>query len=787
VFLRILLSFGGEEMNKIFQGSKIWLILFVLIGAGIATAQTSGDQQAAQEKIGSITGQILDNDTREPIVGASILIMGTQKGAASDTSGRFSITKISAGSYSLQYKAIGYETQIKTDIMVRPSRITATNIELTPHPIEAKDITVTGEVFSGRDVGTGLISFSGEEVRRSPGSAGDVSRIISVLPSIGKVDDQLNSLVVRGGNPSENAFYLDNIEIPNINHYPLQGSSGGPIGLLYTDFIDDVSFSAGGFPATFGNRLSSIMEIKFREGNRKEFDSQIDMSMAGLGGVIEGPVASGRGSYLLAVRRSYLDWFVDAIGTGVAPKYSDYQGKLTYDLSPSNKISLVGLAGVDYIKFRKKDSEDNGNIVYGKSDGYEYAGGVDWLYLWSKNGYSNTSVSMQGTKYKEIFNETKSEKLLVDENSLEQAVTLRNISHYRFSDSHRVEFGFDLKYHLDNYDQYLSDYTNALGDSTPPLIVNLDIKKPQMGAFASYIWQVTNKLTATGGLRYDYLKFNDQGHLSPRLAFAYSVTPQTTLKISTGIYYQNLPLSFLAQGDSKKNLKDPVAYHYIAGVDHLLGNATRLTVEGYYKDYRNFPMDPKEPQFFIADELVYQRMYGDIENVIDKGKARSYGLELTLQKKLMSGIYGLVGGSLFKSEYQDLGGIWRNRISDNRGVFSVEGGYKPSNKWEYSLRWVFAGGPAYTPLDLERSQELNRSVLDSSRVNDARTPAYHSLSLRVDRRFYWKSSNMILYFSIWNAYNRKNVSYYYWNEIERRQDDVNQWSLLPVMGMEFEF
>ena len=171
----------------------------------------------------------------------------------------------------------------------------------------------------------------------------------------------------------------------------------------------------------------------------------------------------------------------------------------------------------------------------------------------------------------------------------------------------------------------------------------------------------------------------------------------------------------------------------------------------------------------------------------DVGNAYSTGLEVTLQKKLVSGLYGLVSGSYSRSRYCGLDGSWRDRIVDNRVLFSVEGGYKPSNEWEYSLRWVFAGGRPYTPLDTLASRMRNRSVRDADRVNGERFDDYHSLNLRFDRRFNFSGSNMIVYLSIWNAYNRKNVADYYWNQIDRKEDVIYQWSTLPVLGMEYEF
>jgi hypothetical protein len=242
------------------------LILLILFAANYSIAQENPQNEA---KTGVIKGAVLDSDTKTPLIGVTVMIEGTKYGAASNVDGNFRIKDVPVGSYTMKFNCIGYSPLNKTDIIVRPGRITNVNAELNISPLKEKDVTVLSGFFPEvQDQNVSTTNFSSEEIRRAPGSAGDVSRIMASLPSIAKVNDQLNSLIVRGGTPTENGFYVDNIEIPNINHYPLQGSSGGPIGLINVDFIEDVDFSAGGFPVVYGDRLSSIMDMKFREGNR---------------------------------------------------------------------------------------------------------------------------------------------------------------------------------------------------------------------------------------------------------------------------------------------------------------------------------------------------------------------------------------------------------------------------------------------------------------------------------------------------------------------------------------
>jgi hypothetical protein len=761
------------------------LSLLVVLSLALS-AEVLADQ--ATIKAGKISGRVVDGVTQAPLVGATVMVVSTQRGTATDDRGDFAITDLPVGSYSLSFSSVAYETLVKTDLVVRSRRNTFVEAALQPRMVEVGGFQVTSDYFAEDPARpTSNTDFSGEEVRRAPGSAGDVSRIVSVLPSIAKVNDQMNSLIVRGGTPTENGFYLDNIEIPNINHFPLPGTSGGPISLINVDFIQDVSFSAGGFGAPYGDRLSAVMDLKFREGNREEFDGQLDLNFAGFGLVGEGPLVRDRGSWMVSVRRSYLDLLVDAIGTGVAPRYSDYQGKAVYDLSPSHRLSVLAVVGDDFVDFDSDQSVEDGNNFFGVYEGFEAAAGVNWRYLWGKKGYSNTSVSVLATELTAAFYETDSGDWLTDETTSEKALQLRNANVLTFGRGAYLEFGVEAKGLFHNYDVHVVEYTDPLGHYQPELNVLERLRSSRAGTFASLTAGPTTALAATLGLRYDYLEYNRHGHLSPRLSLAYQSGAGTTLNAAAGLYRQHLPLALLAQYPRNRALRDPLAYQYVLGLNHLLTDQTKLTVEVYFKRYDHFPVDPGQPQLFVVDELTYRGFFGNYLNLQDVGRARSYGLEVTIQKKLVEGTYGLVSGGLSRSEYRGLDGIWRDRVYDNRLVASAEGGYKPNNKWEFSLRWIFAGGPPYTPLDIERSRLLNRSVLDGMRVNDERMPAYHSLNLRFDRRYNFSGSSLIVFFSVWNVYNRKNVAQYYWNEVAQDQDVLYQWSLLPVGGLEFEF
>jgi hypothetical protein len=744
------------------------------------------------QRKGKIKGQVQDKETKAALIGVNVSLSGTVMGAATNEDGWFVVENVPVGSYSIQFSHIGYEQLQKTDVIVKSKRITFANTELKQSPLEMDEVVVSRGYFSRvKEQPTSAVNFSAEEIRRGPGTLGDVSRAIYGLPGIAKVNDSFNSLIVRGGSPSENTFFVDNIEMPNISHFSIQGTSGGFLSLLNGDLVRDVNFYSGGYSSMYGGRLSSIMDISLREGNRDEFDMQLDMNFAGVGGIVEGPLPGGKGSWLFAARESFIELLFAILGEdGNVPAYTDWQGKLVYDLSAKHQLRLLNVYGLSDISSTRADALNDGENQYGGVTLTQNTGGVNWRYLWSKNGYSNTSISHTFWRYDWNWFLTREESELFDNKSFEQEIKLRNVNTYRIGPRHKLEFGIEAKALKTDYEYFNAEHTDPLGNATPEFKIDQSTSSQKYGAFASCSWQPgrPGKLILTPGLRVDHFAFSKNTHISPRFSFSYQLSERTSLNGAAGIFYQNLPLILLYQKDAFKDLKDPVSYHYVIGFSHLLTESTRLTVEAYDKEYDHFPLDPSSPSLFIMDEPIYEiARFTPHDQLVDNGRAYSRGVEVMVQKKLAKNFYGLISGTYFRSRYEDNDGVWRNRVYDNRYTFNIEGGYKRNSKWQFSVRWIYAGGRPYTPFDMEASRDLGRGVFDHDRVNAERLPAYNSMNLRFDRRFHFSGSNLIFYLSIWNALNNENVWHYQWNEVANRQEKILQFERSPIFGLEFEF
>ena len=751
---------------------------------------------AQNVRTGTIKGLVMDAETREPLAGANVMLRGTTRGAATDLTGLFIIEDILVGSYTLDFSYIGYDSYAKSDVIVKSQRTAYVEVALDPTAVGAEGIVVESGYFNEtEDQPNSIISFSHEEIRRVPGSAGDVSRIIYGLPSVAKVSDTKNSLIVRGGGPTENGFYVDNIEIPNINHFPEQGSSGGPIGMLNVDFIQDVDFYSGGFNTSFGDRMSSIMDIRFRKGNQEEFDAQLDMSFAGFGAVGEGRLGN-KGSWLISARRSFLDLIVKAIDEDETsiPQYGDVQAKLFFNLSPKHQLSILNVSALDKISLSGEDAIANQENLYTDFEYSTITTGANWLYLWGKNGHSETSIShtigqydFQGFQTRSLLLDSPEPGLLFDLRPKEQVYKLRNRNYYRFGQSLSAEFGVEVKHITTDYNNFYGAYNDELGNATAAYRVDDDIEATKTAGFLSFKFQPNPRVTLTPGVRINHFSYNDELSFDPRLSARYQVSSTLAITGAAGIFHQQLPLPLVAQNESNKNLKTPVSYHLIIGLEKLLAEDTRLSLEAYTKLYEDFPLDSIQPELFIIDQVVSLDVFVNSNPLVSQGKAKTRGIEFMLQKKLAKRFYGLVSAAYFRSSYRDLNQTWRDRSFDNRFTFQLEGGYKPSNKWEFSGRWLLAGGRPYTPFDVDASTTARRGVLDVNQINAERLPSYHSLNVRFDRRFHYRNSNLIFYLSIWNVYGRTNVAALNWNEVLNEQEELEQWGMLPIFGLEFEF
>lgn len=485
-------------------GGPLGLPGCLIVAASLALAVMPAD--AAGQELGSVRGRVVDAETGAPLASVSVTLRGDTVGGLTITraDGVDIIPGVAAGSYVVSFQTLGYSPATRTDVIVSPGRSVTVNAELDVAAIEIGEIVVNAGYFPQQDVmPASVVGLNAEEVRRAPGSAGDVSRVLFSLPSTGQVADNANDLYVRGGSPFENGFFIDHVQVPNINHFPALGSTGGPIGMVNVEFIDDVRFSAGGFSAAYGDRLSSVVDIEFRDGNREELETRLKMTMAGFGGAIEGPVGEN-GSWFLSGRKSFLDLIVDAIGTGVAPRYGDIHAKAMYEPRPGDRISVLGLFGSSRIEYTEADSRDLGNPLWGEAGGGQGTVGLTWRHVWPTGGYTVNALSVTAQTGTDMWWRVASGDTMVDSDYLDGALRFRNYNRWRLNRRSSIELGAELEAARADFDYTFGSYFDRLGVFVPSVSVDRRFDGVRASAFLSHVWTPVPRLSVTPGVRGDH-------------------------------------------------------------------------------------------------------------------------------------------------------------------------------------------------------------------------------------------------------------------------------------------
>jgi hypothetical protein len=368
----------------------------------------------------------------------------------------------------------------------------------------------------------------------------------------------------------------------------------------------------------------------------------------------------------------------------------------------------------------------------------------------------------------------------------DQYVAVRNRTFVQVSGRVQLEGGAEAMVERSRVTIDQAAFTGRTGTPQPAVRRDETLTSTRLSPFASAIVRPGPRLTTTLGLRLDHHTLNGDTYVSPRLALAYQLTDRLALTGSAGVFRQAVPLFIVAQNEANEALSAMRADHLIAGVEYLVTPDTKVRLEGYHKRYRAMPQLAEGNG--LADPIFVLDNRGDFSGELTSdGRGFAQGVELFVQKKLARRVYGLVSASVFRSRYRDFAGVWRDRDFDTRTLFSAIGGYRPTDRWEVSARWTYFGGRPTTPIDAAASASAGETVLDGSRFNEARLPAFHSLYLRVDRRFFVRGTGLTTFVSLWNAYSRTNVEARFWNVTDGGVEDREQFSVLPVVGVEWTF
>lgn len=780
--------------------------LLLLLNTYLISAQNSGQ----------LSGRVVDRQTQLPIEGVTVLLENSLMGVATDSDGYFTINDVPTKTYNVTISHLGYQSQTIYNVIVKTFGTPPLQILLEESTNELDEVVILQSPFRTTiESPLSTQSFSAVEIETYPGGNNDITKVIQSMPGISpSIGGFRNDIIIRGGAPNESVYYLDGIEIPNINHFSTQGSAGGPVGMLNVSFIREVTLSSSAFGAAYDNPLSGVLSFEQREGNPNRFGGNFRLGASEAALTLEGPLfrkdkdKPAKTTLLFSVRRSYLQFLFELIGLPIRPDYWDYQWKINHEIDPYNTLIFLGLGTVDDFSVKAPDEFDAAQqatidqvpIIQQKT----ITVGLSWKRKY-KNGNGNMITSVSTNRLQNIFSRyqdnTQKTGTIFKNDSYEQETKIRyQTLHYL--NKWKVVGGANFQY---------SDYAN----DTRSLLYNLDYKTGidfiKYGFFAKGERKFFNDdLGISFGFRFDADTFSQGSRLidnfSPRLSLTYNLTEDQSWKInaSVGRYFkmptytmlgfQNLNGNFV-----NKSAKYTQSDHAVMGLEYSPGNAARITLEGFYKKYSQYPIS-------VIDQVSLANKGGDFEvlgneAITSNGSGKSYGMEVLYQQKLAKNFYGVFAYTYFHSQFTTSLGKYLPSVWDSRHLISFSGGYKLKRNWEISARWRFSGQTPYVPVDLDASlSAYPEIILDYNQLGNAKLDPFNLADIRFDKKWNFKRYSFNFYFEIQNflaqavplpeeyGLNRTdNGELIFPNALVRVDINENNNIPIPTFGLVFDF
>lgn len=717
---------------------------------------------------GLIKGKVTDNLSNDPIEFANVFVLGTDKGTITDENGQFEIPGLDPGYYNVQVSFIGYDMQQESEIEVFSTRPTVLNFSLESSSSDLETVVVKAEAFKRpAESPLSLRSIGITEIKRNPGGNRDISIVIRSFPGVTSTASFRNDLIIRGGAPNENRFYLDDVEIPTINHFATQGASGGPASILNVDFIKDVDFYSGAFPANRDNSLSSVFNFRQKDGRDDRIGLTATVGAQDIGLTLEGPL-SDKTTYLLSARRSYLQFLFAALELPFLPTYNDFNLKVKTKLDQKNELTFIGIGAIDDFKLNldANETENQRFILNQLPDNaqWNYTTGVVYKRF-GETGYttfvlSRNMVSYNAYKYE--GNDSSSEDNLIFDYSSQEME-----NHLRIERTERIggwKFIYGGRY---DYVRYTNETVNRIFTMAGAQDINFESKIDfhKYGLFGQVSKSfLKDKLELSAGLSAGGNSFNDEmanpvEQLSPRISLSYELMPGLRANFNTGIYYQLPPYTSMGYREggelvNKETGITPIrADHVVAGLSYLTKFDAKVSIEGYYKRYNNYP-------FLLREEIALANLGGDFgvignEPVLSISEGRTYGLELFYQQRLFKGFYGLASYTLGWSEFTNGDDEFTPSSWDARNIVNLTLGKRFGKNWEVGVKWRYQDGLPNTPFNPDSDLVVawnrnNGAIPDYTRINSLRDEGLSEVDFRIDKRWFFEKWSLDLYLDVRN-------------------------------------
>jgi len=726
-------------------------------------------------QVGSINISVSDEFSKKPLE-ATVTIQ--KRGDSISGSGNIQLENIPSGSYTFEIKAENYQTAYLYDINIIPNQNLTFSVGLNKSDIKSiQEVVLTRKRYkTTAESPVSLRNITSEEIQKNAGANRDVSRAILSFPGVGSTATFRNDLFIRGGSSAENKFYIDGIEVPIINHFQTQGASGGPRGIITVDFLKDVDFYSGAFPAKRNGALSSLFEFNLKDARKDKLGYKAIVGLDDLQIMMDGPLSKDQSwSGLFSVRKSNLQLLFKAIGLPFLPSYYDVNFKVSKKFKSGDELYFVGIGAIDKFEFNTDAKKTLANqtlidrLPVAPQWNYTFGAGYrhlvengNWLFTASRNMLDN-----QATKY--YRNIEVPQNLLFDYNSQEGENKVRIDRNFMLGD-----FVFSAGTNI-NYAKYTNNSTiQAVNQSG----VSLDQIASSLNVFQYGIYLQSsrkffdNRLqlslgTRLDGSNYSELTDNPFEQFSPRFSLNYKFADRWAVNFNTGIYHQ-LP-AYTALGlrlnnnlVNQKTLKYIQNTHFVGGLEYNGKDNLRVTMEGYYKKYKNYPFSLRN-QISLANIGADFGVVGS-EPLDSRGFGETYGIEFLAQKRTLNDFYGILAYTFGYSKFSDDVGNLLPSSWDSRHILSVSAGKVLKRNWNFSARFRLQSGLPETPYDLIRSSSVpiwninNGPLQDFAKLNSLRGNVAHQLDLRTEKKWIFKKWQFTAYLDIINIYGSKTAT-----------------------------
>ncbi len=767
------------------------------------------------QQVQTIRGRVTDKESKTPLPGANVIILNSQPliGTKTDSEGNFRLEKVAIGRQSVQISFMGYKPASFQSIIVNSVKEVVLEVELEENVIVGSEITIKAFPHKNEPRNQMALvsarSFTVEETEKYAGSRGDVARMAMNFAGVAAANDQRNDIIIRGNSPSGLLWRLEDVDIPNPNHFAESGTTGGPVGMLNNNLLANSDFFTGAFPAEYGNALSGVFDLNMRNGNNQKHEQLFQVGFNGFEAGAEGPFSKKhQASYLANFRYSTLelmDGIIDLGTTGI-PKYKDLSFKLSFPLK-NGRISVFGLGGSSEIAML--DSKD-GNV----QDMYSGEG---------QDLVNRSKMATTGISYTRYLNEHTWYKLIlsgvyqnggttidtmdvngqtspnIDHNYAEFRTSFSGFVHKKYSSqlSARAGFlvdrmGFNLltKVYDNKYSEMrpVIDYSRGLGEGVTTI-------QPYVQA----TYRFTEKLSMAPGIHFSYFDLNNEISVEPRLAFNWQLSGNQKLNLGYGLHSRTQTLSTYYLGteldngsliETNKDLGLTKSHQFVLGYENSVTQNTRFKAEAYYQSLFNVPVETNSSSFSMLNTGAGWGVSAQ-DSLVNMGTGSNYGLEFTLERFFSRNLYYLATLSLFESKYKGSDGLERNTAFNGNYVANVllgkEFPLSAKSALNIDFKITVAGGKRYTPIDRTESQSYKTTKYDESKAYSLQFDPFLKADFKIGYRLNGRKVSQEWMFYVENFTNHQNVLMQTYSPSKNEVTNVYQLGFFPMMQYRLHF